>query len=115
MLLKLATECTYTFNHKFYKQNDDWTMGGPLSVTFSAISLIKMQSEIVIPQKPLFYRCYVDDIYSKRKKFKGHELFEELNNYHPKIKLTIECTFIGKQENNLNIGHQKFLKDINVI
>ena len=55
LLLKLATECTYTFSHKFYKQIDDWTMVGPLSVTFSAIYMIKMESEIVIPQKPLFY------------------------------------------------------------
>ena len=55
LLLKLATECTYTFSHKFYKQIDDWTMVGPLSVTFSAIYMIKMESETVIPQKPLFY------------------------------------------------------------
>ena len=42
-------------------------MGGPLSVTFSDIYMIKMESEIVISQKPLFYRRYVDDIYSTRK------------------------------------------------
>ena len=67
LLLKLATECTCIFNHKFYKQIDGCTMGGPLSVTFSDIYMIKMESEIVISQKPLFYRRYVDDIYSTRK------------------------------------------------
>ena len=51
-----------------------------------------MESEILIPQKPLFYCCYVDDIYNIRKKFKHDELFEKLNNYHLKIKLTIEVT-----------------------
>ena len=37
LLLKLAIECTFTFNHKFYKQIDGCTIGGPLSVTFSDI------------------------------------------------------------------------------
>ena len=92
LLLKLATECTYTFNHTFYKQIDGCTMGGPLSVTFSDIFMIKMESEIVIPNKPLFYRRFVDDIYNRRKKFQWDELFEKLNSYHPKIKLTIEVS-----------------------
>ena len=65
-------------------------MGGPLSVIFSDIYMIKMESEIVIPQKPLFYRHCVDDIYNRRKMFKHDELFQKLNNYHPKIKLIIE-------------------------
>ena len=54
--------------------------------------MIKMVSEIVIRQKPLFYRCYVDDIYSGRKRFKQDKLFEKLKNYHPKINLTIEVS-----------------------
>ena len=108
-------------------------MGGPLSVTFREIYMIKMESEIVIPQKLLFYHRYVDEIYSRRKKFKHDELFETLNNYYPKIKLTIEVSpakvldtnlhlnsgislrFIGKQQNNLHTGQRKFLKDTNVI
>ena len=49
LLLKLATECTYTFNHKFYKQIDGCTIGGPLSVTFSDKYMIKMDSAIVVP------------------------------------------------------------------
>ena len=43
-------------------------MGGPLSVTFSDIFMIKMENDLVIPMKPTFYRRYVDDIYSRRKK-----------------------------------------------
>ena len=42
--------------------------------------------------KNLFYCHYFDSIYSRRKKFKHHELFEKLNNYHPKIKQTIEVS-----------------------
>ena len=93
-------------------------MGGLLSVTFSDIYMTKMESEIVISHKTLFYQRYVDDIYCRRKKFKQDELFEKLNNYHPKIKLTMVSTtlkFIAKQQNNLHIGHRKFLKDTNII
>ena len=109
-------------------------MGGPLSVTFSDIYMIKTKSQIVIPRKPLFYRPYVDDIYNRRKKFKHDELIEKLNNDHPKIKLTIEFSltkflnaslhlnngsttlkFTGKQQNNPHLGHRKSLKGTNLI
>ena len=92
MILKLASACTYTFKHKFYQQIDGCTMGGSRSVTFSNIYMIKLKSEIVILQKPLFYCRDVDDIYNRWKQFKHDELFEKLNNYHSKIKLTIEVS-----------------------
>ena len=44
----LATEVTFTTNKKFFKQTDGCTMGGPLSVTFSDIFIIKMENDIVI-------------------------------------------------------------------
>ena len=37
LLIKLSAEVTFTFNSKFCKQTDGYTMGGPLSVTFSDI------------------------------------------------------------------------------
>ena len=67
-------------------------MGGPLSLSFSDMYMPKMESEIVIPQKPLFCLRYVDDSCNRRKMFKRDELFEKLNNYHPEIKLTIEVS-----------------------
>ena len=82
LLLKLATEVTFTINNNFFKQTDGWTMGGPLSVTFSDISMIKMENDIVIPTKPLFYRRYVDDICNRRKKNIDDSLFKALNSYH---------------------------------
>ena len=92
LLLQLATEGTCTFNHKFYKQSVGCTTRGRLSVTFSKIYMIKMESEIVLSLKPLFYGRYVDDIYNRRKKFKHDEFLEKLNSYRPKIKLTIEVS-----------------------
>ena len=35
---------------------DGCTMGGPLFVTFSDIYMVKMENDIVIPSKPIFYQ-----------------------------------------------------------
>ena len=50
-------------------------MGGPLSVTFSNSYMVKMKNNVVIPFKPIFYRRFVDDIYSRRK-LGGNVLFD---------------------------------------
>ena len=65
-----------------------------------------MESEIVIPQEPLFYCCYVDDIYDKTKKFNHDDLFEKLNNYHLKIKLTIEVSLTKFLDTSLHLNNR---------
>ena len=109
LLIKLATECTFKFNNRFLKQVDGCTMGGPLSVTFSDIYMVKMENDVVIPSKPIFYHRFVDDIYSRRK-LGDNVLFDRLNSYHPNIKLTIEVNpskFLGTKLTNIN-GTYKF-------
>ena len=64
LLIKHITECTFKFNNRFLKQVDGCNMGGPLSVTFSDIYMVKMENDVVIPSKPVFYCRFVDDIYS---------------------------------------------------
>ena len=84
-------------------------MGGPLSVTFSDIYMVKMENDVVIPSKPIFYRRFVDDIYSRRK-LGDNVLFDRLNSYHPNIKLTIEVnpsTFLDTKLTNIS-GTCKF-------
>ena len=44
LLIKLATKITFKFNSRFFKQVDGCTMGGPFSVTFSAISMVKIEN-----------------------------------------------------------------------
>ena len=61
-------------------------MGGPLSITLADIHLIRTENDVVKPLKPLFYKRYVDDIYSRRKKNYTDQLYHELNNYHQKYK-----------------------------
>ena len=104
LLIKLATECTFKFNNRFLKQVDGCTMGGPLSVTFSDIYMVKMENDVVIPSKPIFYHRFVDDIYSRRK-LGDNVLFDRLNSYHPNIKLTIEVNpskFLNTKLININ-------------
>ena len=81
LLIKLATECTFKFNSRFLKQVDGCTMGGPLSVTFSDIYMVKMENDVVIPSKPIFYCRFVDKI-SSRQKLGDNVLFDQLNKYH---------------------------------
>ena len=69
--------------------NSSNSIGGPLSVTCSDIYMVKIENDVVIPPKPIFYRRFVDDIYS-RQKLGDNSLFDRTNNYHPNIKLTIE-------------------------
>ena len=80
-------------------------MGGPLSVTLAEIHMIRMENDVVIPLKPIFYKRFVDDIINRRKKNVPDELFFRLNNYHRNIKLTIEISpvkFLDTQLVNLN-------------
>ena len=44
LLIKLATERTLKFSSKFLKQEEGCAMGRPLSVTFSDIYRVKLQS-----------------------------------------------------------------------
>ena len=88
---------------------DGCTMGRPLPVTFSDIYMVKMENDVVIPSKTIFYRRFVDDTYSRRK-LGDNVLFERLNNYHPNIKLTIEVNpsnFFGSKFTNIS-GVYKF-------
>ena len=51
-----------------------------------------MDNDVFIPQKPIFYRWFVDDIINRRKKNITDELFFKLNRYHQNIKLTTEIS-----------------------
>ena len=67
-------------------------MGSPLSVTLAKIYTIRMENDVVIPLKLIFYRRFVDDITNRRKKNVSDKLFFKLNNYNWNIKLTIEIS-----------------------
>ena len=64
-------------------------MGGPVSVTLSNIQMIRMETDVVIPVRPIVYKRLVD-IYNRRQKNTSDLLYDALSKYHSKIKLTIE-------------------------
>ena len=52
--------------------------------------MCKMELDVVVPAKPIFYKRYVDDTYVQRKKNDVEKLFEEPNSYNENIELTLE-------------------------
>ena len=72
----------------------------------------EMENEIVKPQKPLFYKRYVDDIITRRKVGDEDELFKALNKYHPKIKLTIEVNPEKFLDTNMKIINNSIITSV---
>ena len=117
LLIKLTKESVFSANNRLIKQIDGCPMGGPISVVFSDICMCKMEEDVVKPLKPIFYKCYVDNTYVKRKRNESDTLLDALNSYHPNIKFTLEQNpkrFLDTQiikENN-KIKTQVFVKKI---
>ena len=67
------------------------------------IYMVKMESDVVVPSKPIFYHRFVDNIYSRRK-LGDNALFDQLK-CHPNIKLTIDVNssmFLDTKLTNIN-------------
>ena len=63
LLFKLAKGCVFSVTEKLLKQFDGCPMGGPMSVAFSSIFMFKMELDVIVPPKSIFYQRYVDDTY----------------------------------------------------
>ena len=90
LLEKITKDCTFQLCFKFYKQVNGCAMGVPLSVTLYDVYMAKMEDDVVEKYQPKFYKRYVDDIINRRKENQADLLFNNLNNYHQNIKLTLE-------------------------
>ena len=55
-------------------------------VTLADIHMIRMETDVVVPIGPIFYKRYVDDIYYRHQKNAVDKLYDGLNNYHLKVK-----------------------------
>ena len=64
-------------------------MSRSLSVTFHQTDMVKIENDIEISSKLIFYRRFLDEIYISGKIGKNI-FFNQLNNYHPNIKVTIK-------------------------
>ena len=67
LLEKITTENLFQLNSKFFKQTDACAMDGPLSVTLLDIWMVKMENNILITHKPIFYKRYVGDTINIKK------------------------------------------------
>ena len=90
LLEKLVSDSVFSANNRLIKQVDGCPIGGSFSGIFAGIYMTKLENDVVKPIKPIFYRRYVDDIYSIRKIGEPDFLLEALNNYHPNMHFTIE-------------------------
>ena len=67
-----------------------------------------MENDFVIPSKPIFYHRSVHDIYSITE-LGDNAFHDQLNNYHPNIKLTIEVNstkFLETKLTNINSAYK---------
>ena len=62
-LFTLTKEWVFSVTEKLSKQVDRCSMGGPISADFSHIFICKMELDIVVLAKPIFYKRSVDDTY----------------------------------------------------
>ena len=71
LLCNVTKNTVFSFNGHLYKQIDGCGMGNPLSPVLANIFMAKLESDVVRPSNPPFYDRYVDDCFSKRKKWKS--------------------------------------------
>ena len=60
----------FSVNSRLIKQIHGCPMGGPVSVVFSETFMCKMEEDVVVPAKPIFYKRYVDGTYIHTQKEK---------------------------------------------
>ena len=91
LLDKLTQNCIFSVNNKLVKQIDGFPKSGAISVVMSGIHMNRMEKERIVPLKHKFYKHYIDDTITKRKKNTDiDELFQNMNSHPPNIKLTVE-------------------------
>ena len=54
--------------------------------------MTKLEKDVIAPIKPEFYKRFVDDSITKRKRNEPDTLLEKLNNYHPNFRFTVEVS-----------------------
>ena len=85
---------------------DGCPMGGSVSVVFSGFYMCKMEEDVVVSAKLIFYKRHVDDRYIRRKNNINDKSFQ--NSYQKNIKLTLE-------ENSKNLLDIEIIKKNNTV
>ena len=73
-------------------ETNQWLYNGwsIICLTLAGIHMIQMETDVVVPTRLIFYKRFVVNIYNCLQKNTVDDLYDGLNNYHPKVKLTTE-------------------------
>lgn len=100
-LVNLTLDHAYfQFENNYFKQNSGLSMGSPLSPIFSNIFMELIEVHFILPNpicQQMIWLRYVDDIFAIiPKENNTTQIFNFINNIHPKIKFTIETPIDNK-------------------
>jgi hypothetical protein len=120
ILLGLALQNNYfKFNNCFYKQGNCLAMSNRLAVVAANCFVFKLEKQLfsTLPNKPVFWIRYIDDIFAIINTTSSNEnvIINNMKILHPNISFTYNITtlkegtifldtFVSYTYNNLNIG-----------
>ena len=91
ILKKVTQNSIFRVNNRFVKQVDGCRMDRAISVIISGIHMNSMEKERIVPLKPTFYKRYVDDTITKRKKNTDiDELLQNMYSHNSNITLAVK-------------------------
>lgn len=94
----------FTALDNIYKQIEGLPMGGCISTTLARITMDEIIIHLNNRVKDIYFiRVFVDDTITAIKRENVHSALEALNNYHPKIKFTMENEDDNQSINFLNL------------
>ncbi|XP_035701311.1 uncharacterized protein LOC110862299 [Folsomia candida] len=120
-LLEICLSSTYfKYNGQYYRQKEGAAMGSPLSPIIAELFLQMLENSIIKNFRDIIlWRRYVDDVIAIIRQRRNKKILQEINNFHPSIKFTIEEEKEGRlpfldvmtyQKSDNSIGHHIYRK-----
>ena len=95
LLTWVLTENYCTFNNITYHQLQGTAMGTPTAVTYANLFLYGIEKALILKHKPLYYKRYIDDVYSIfDNAITANNYIMDFNSIVPSI--TFEAVTIGR-------------------
>ena len=95
LLTWVLTENYCTFNNITYHQLQGTAMGTPTAVTYANLFLYGIEKALILKHKPLYYKRYIDDVYSIfDNTITANNYIMDFNSIVPSI--TFEAVTIGR-------------------